>query len=549
MSTHPTATLTVAQLKDSGQDFEWYPTTREIISRLYQELTLLQDRSVSVLDCGAGNGKVFYELEQCRLTALQSPDRATKNLADNLSITKYAIEKARPLLDSLPPDVFVVGTDFHEQSLIDKTVDVIFCNPPYSEYIAWTEKILREGAARVAYLVIPGRWQLEPRLADLIERRNLTASVVDSYDFLHSEDRVSRARVQLVRIAFSRHSDDAFTFWFNEHFPISVSPSSTQSYFSDQVKRVENNLVQTADLIPGLVASYNHDLEHLLSNYSSLNHLDPELLGELDVSLSGLKKALQLKITGLKNVYWHILFDRLAAITDRLTKESRDRLLSTLTRHTHVDFTRDNILSIVVWAVKNANQYFSDQLLSVYMRLSDQNNIRLYRSNTRVIQDDWRYLKSDMSHYALDYRIIITSFSTFSCWDHEKHNGMNKATVDIIADLFVVARNLGFDVHPSDLRKAFWYPGEREAFFDSHGSLFVDVRVFKNGNIHLRFAPQFMQRLNVEAARLHGWIKSPQDAVAEFDIPFADACAAFGSNLSLDTTVAPALLTDTRVAS
>jgi type I restriction-modification system DNA methylase subunit len=141
------------RVKATGQDFEWYPTTREILRHLYddtKELSIQRSRrGLSLLDCGAGDGKVFrvleelFEEEKARVT-----DESDRRRLENwpFDIKKYAIEKSRPLIESLPSDVFIVGTEFHDQSLIDKKVDIVFSNPPYSEYVEWTDKILRETA-------------------------------------------------------------------------------------------------------------------------------------------------------------------------------------------------------------------------------------------------------------------------------------------------------------------------------------------------------------------------------------------------------------------
>jgi len=79
----------------------------------------------SVLDIGAGNGKVLEAIQtRCEFTGL------------------YAIEKSMVLCQQLDPKVFIVGTDFLEQSLVAKQVDVTFCNPPYSAFVEWSKKII-----------------------------------------------------------------------------------------------------------------------------------------------------------------------------------------------------------------------------------------------------------------------------------------------------------------------------------------------------------------------------------------------------------------------
>ena len=59
----------VSVLKDAAQDFEFYPTTQEIIDRLVADLAYLREEKFtqyasveSVLDIGAGSGKLLCAL-------------------------------------------------------------------------------------------------------------------------------------------------------------------------------------------------------------------------------------------------------------------------------------------------------------------------------------------------------------------------------------------------------------------------------------------------------------------------------------------------------
>jgi tRNA1(Val) A37 N6-methylase TrmN6 len=76
------------------------------------------------MDIGAGDGRVLKAIQAKLETRLRT-------------IKCYAIEKAITHLNNMPKDITVVGTDFEQQTLVDKAVDIIFCNPPYSEFEQW----------------------------------------------------------------------------------------------------------------------------------------------------------------------------------------------------------------------------------------------------------------------------------------------------------------------------------------------------------------------------------------------------------------------------
>jgi hypothetical protein len=62
--------------------------------------------------------------------------------------------------------------------------------------------------------------------------------------------------------------------------------------------------------------------------------------------------------------------------------------------------------------------------------------------------------------------------------------------------------------------------GQKEEFtyrdpIKGESKLLMEVRAFKNGNLHIKFSPDFMLALNVEMGRLKGWIHSAAQAAEE----------------------------------
>lgn len=547
-------------VKQAGEDFEWYPTTRAMLEVVAADIKDEfeahyhdDSRTFSILDIGAGNGSALKII--CELT---------KNTGQ-----KYAIEKSKTLIDSLPEDVFIVGTDFNQQTLIDKKVDVVFCNPPYSDYEAWMRKVVSEANGRLIYLVVPQRWKENGYVMDMINRRcdlqepdddgdddddpawrirmryesrrsRGACKVLESMSFEDSEFRRARAQVDIIKIKFKdkgyHNSDldvDPFDLWFETTFSINADKRS--DYERDlgngkTAKESLHDLVMGRNVIECLEELYQADLAKLFDTYKAMEKIGANLLKELGVNLDQVKEGLKSKISGLKNLYWAELFGNLDTITNRLTSKSRKSLLDKLTAHTSIDFTADNAYAVVVWAIKNANHYFDEQLREVYMSLANQENIRNYKSNKRVITDDWRYAREEQTHYTLDYRLVLNRWHCFGGYEYDHPNGLAREVHDNLNDLCTIAKNLGFNVTSNSLNMT-WTPGGRNEFFLADGRLFMDVRAFKKGTIHVRCDQAFMRRLNVEAARLNGWVKSPAEAREETGID--DAAELYGTNFKL----------------
>jgi hypothetical protein len=538
---------------EESEDFEFYPTTNEIIGRLVRQLRGAGDnygefrpKFNSLLDIGAGHGKVLTALkEQAGISEL------------------YAIEKSLTLCAALPPDIFIVGTDFAEQSLLSKAVDVVFCNPPYSQFEQWAEKIIRQSASRMVYLVLPARWQNSRHIADALAFRCTTATSLGDFDFEDAEDRTARAKVQLLEINleaehegryYQRDADDAFERFFKEQFADLISRFDEPKADDDapKPKAAFSALVVGPNYPAAMVEIYQRELAHVEKNYALVAQLDIALLKEFAISPPSIMKALKERLSGLRSLYWHELFSHLGSITDKLCSQSRKTMLETLQKHLQVDFTLENILAVVVWACKNANRYIDSQLLDVYEAMVEKCNVILYKSNQRTWRDDqWRYNAKDSpnTHFALDFRIVAHRLGglrndSYSSWN----NGLSETSCDFLRDLQTIARNLGFECDTTDRRlldgRKDWTSGEKQEFHftrDGRRQLLFDVRAFLNGNIHLRLHKRFILALNVEHGRLRGWLRTKSEAVAE--LQDAQAAAYFNYNLQLPISDPALMLT------
>jgi hypothetical protein len=179
-----------------------------------------------MMDIGAGNGKVFKVFSDISSKIEDESKRVTIDKA-------YAIEKSMTPINAMDENVFIVGTDFWHQTLIDKKVDVIYSNPPYSEYSLWVEKIIKEANSEYVYLLIPDRWKNEPKITHAAQMREAKIEVIGEFSFLDAEDRKARANVHLVKInlkaqagRYSRHTGlkvEPFELWFKEMYAFDES--------------------------------------------------------------------------------------------------------------------------------------------------------------------------------------------------------------------------------------------------------------------------------------------------------------------------------------
>ena len=542
----------ITTIKENNEDFEFYPTTQEIVNalkthlRIYLESQIYERRKIhKLLDIGCGNGAFFQKF--CT--------------DDFENVQKFGIEKSNILAEQLE-DVVLLGSDFNEQTLIDKQVDMIFCNPPYSEYENWTEKIIMQGNSRIIALVIPVRWRNNERLQEALQKRKYQAEIIGTYDFENAE-RKARATVDLIFISPNKvefqgrkHEEktvDPFDLWFDETFKIKAEKEEQYSYsYKNHVEeKLKNELVVNGDTAEMLVQFYNRDMEQLYTNYRKLEELDEELLRELKVDVPKLKISLRERLQGLKHIYWNKLFEKYDKVTSRLTSTGRNKVINRLNDNTAIDFTLNNIFQLTLWIIRHSNTLFEEQITEYFYSLCNPDTIQMYKSNKRWSEDDWRYIKETFddskhfyrdekekrmkkaTHFQLDYRIIVKGWSNFDTYIRTR---LTDNCYDFISDTIIIGKNLGFDIAfemPEKWKDVLYSDWSNFDIKTTDGKVFANVKLYKNGNKHIKFCKEFMQKLNVEMARINNWVQDKTEAMAEMDIPVDVINSVWKSNLQI----------------
>lgn len=524
LAERPSTTRTLFELQQASEDFEWYPTTDEILCVVARDIRTLRDNRYgrsndSILDIGAGNGQALERLKEL----CHSDERYESVYLDDM----FAIEKSMIHLKSMPKHIVVIGTEFREQTLVDKEVDIVFCNPPYSEYEDWAYRILRECAARTVYLVIPRRWRECQRLSQVVDDLGLKVKSLGEFDFENAERR-ARARVEIIRCDMGERSEHAaFDAAIEEMLPELDQFENELDSDSPEGPKWDNQIAEGGCLVDSLVAAYDADLAELYETYRAVVKINPRILKELGVTKKAILEGLRSKIKGLKNKYWEVLFEHLSDVTKRFATKQRKAFLESLRNKTVIDFTHGNVRSMLIWIAKWSRDYFDEQLIELFQTLAKKCNVRQYKSNHKVWVDDrWRYNgdKDPNSHYKVDYRLVVYMFNAINtseyAWD--ARNGLTSSCHDFLSDFVTIANNLGFHcIARSDRYQ--WSSGKKNELYLDDGDILMDVKAFKNGNLHIRVSKRVMLAINVQAGKLLGWIHSAEEAVSELEPDAEDA--------------------------
>ena len=530
---------TIQILKENEQDFEWYPTTKEMIDVVKD---LLPTDADSIMDIGAGDGRVLLEFsKKCEHTKL------------------YSIEKSLLLVQMQDAKIIPVGTDFYEQNLAALPAEYIFCNPPYSQYEEWASWIISEGYAKEAFLVIPQRWKNSNLISEALMKREATAQGIWFGNFL-SADRASRASIEIVRVKYKHYGlgyrrnwkdnvADPFDQWFEQNIDMFDKAKVERDPDEPANEQDRRKLKLRNSDVEEMVESYLVDYNKLETNYRMIFELDADILRELGIDKSAVRDGLKKKMSGLKINYWSILFDRLNAITSRLSTKSRRLLLDRLTANNTIDFTSHNIRAIALWAINNVNNYLDDQLVDLFKELATFEGMNAYKSNQATwIKNKWRYQVDEFSEFALDYRIVKSVWRAMHDGGYDKYDypgGLHNKCHDLIADMIAVFSNLGFKVSDIHTKSREWERGQWQDFMGISGKTIFQVKGYLNGNVHIRVYPKAMQALNIKAAQLLKWVGSIDDVVEEMGYDKSTAEKYFNLNQYITINNLPMLASST----
>ena len=507
----------VETLKQENMDFEFYPTTDEIINVIKASMP----NYGSILDIGAGNGAT--------LRKLTSGDNSHR-------WTRYAIEKNPMLKALIGTDTLVIGDDFLENTLFDKKLDVIFCNPPYSNYVEWCYKIIAEANADHIFMVIPDRWEDVEKLQAIIKSRGYLASSLGGFDFLNAE-RAARCKVAVVHLKENRNSRmrDFFDVELEKYFKFNESKKEDCFSFIDKKEAREreftesiNNrkLVCGGDYVQAITSLYHEEEQRIYSTMKGLAAIDVSLLEELKIEFGKIKSLIRDKLSNLSSKYWREVITKLQPIAKRLTESNQKALFNAVTE-ANMSFNAANIYNVIEWAIKTASQAIEEQVLEVYNGLISDANCTKYKSNKTIFVGNNFETKTPSK---LNLRLVVEykggiNDSNWKQYDYP--NKLNKRAHNFLADLFVIANNLGFEIDSAaSYQVGDWESGETKEFCAVRNGEYVQlmtVRAFYNGNLHIKLNKEFNHKLNVIKGKYEGWIHSVDEVVNEFDVSEKEA--------------------------
>lgn len=566
----------IQTLKDNNQDFEFYPTTNEILVKIANTLkdslskdhNYRQTNDFTILDVCAGNGNA--------LSALKQHLEEEKEIG---FINLQGIEKSPILYGTWDESIKLVGTDFFQENLYNKTADILFCNPPFSQTETWFKRLLDNCSSRIKHIffVCPSKQGLSDKYRDMFDdfrfnkdkhnKHGIQMTVLqnehsESFSF-KTADRSARVETVVLHIDLSKYAhlryvertdEDAL---FKQYFPeLQNKLEHTEDYSYRQQEREDRDaainalmLEQTGeqDLVRILVDAFNKERNEFLDAYNKLNDVPILLLNKLNIDLSKAKKLLFKTLKELDSTYWGKLLQLYEPLKQKLTSQSINLLMNYVSER-NISFTYDNCLAVTLLAIQKTNDMIVGQLLDKYKHWAEVGNYKSYKSNQRLFNEGYfkdcvepEDLNVQGVHSAgpkwgntplekimpfgigerkkLEYRIVDCHLSFKNgCYSWNNFD-INSSGMRAVNDIIVIARNLGYAV--TNFEQVCDY-GDRISVFatDRNGKEIVlfDFKVFKNGNAHFFLNKGLMIDIMLVVGKHLGWIHNKEQAVDDLGI-------------------------------
>lgn len=563
---------TIDDLKSSGTDFEWYPTTDKMIDAVVADArsAYRHGHARSVIDIGAGDGRVLA---------------AFKGSADFDLTDYFGIEKSPNHVSRWPSEYTFLGGDFYESDVSANKVDITFSNPPYSDYERWTDQLIRRSYSTVIYLVLPSRWKNSKRITRALEHRDLVAEVILSDDF-STADRKARATVDVVRIVSKGNAENEFRnsltddgeigkgtspysfrcerggdpmdIWFDEMFPNIAGMKEPEKTSCEAQEHKAYGLFKKTNTIDDLLMLYQIETDKVLKNYKAFDGMDMDFFSELNIDLGTIKKILKTRMNSLQNEFWNAFIHNYEPITSRLTKKYQTKIYENLiSKSKNISFNATNALIVTQMVINMGNEYADDQVTDFFYALSNPKYVTLYKSNQKVFQrGDWRFNKDPndrANRYTLDYRIIQPCLFGLRLNIVDRFEGyeVNK----VVNDICVVARLIGMKLSPEcdgrDFVSKDICAGERlvvnySEFGSGEETELFAIKFFANQNQHIYLSKEFAMRLNIYVGRLLGWVTSADEAFEEMKMK--NVSKEFFGDVFNDTKPKPIEFSDCKIS-
>ncbi len=351
--------------------------------------------------------------------------------------------------------------------------------------------------------------------------------ILGSFDFLGGE-RSARVNVDVIKIKLKESKSPIYES-ISELFKDSNLPKAEKRTIHNIERDFENKLVNLngKDYATYLYDEYCKERESLSSSLVEISKVSLESLKNIfKLSLEDIISNFEQTNKEVIRKYWQLILNKVCTVQKRLTSKNKNTMLEQVI-DTNLDFNLSNIYYIIEQVIKVANDKINEQTLELYNEFLKDSPTEKYKSNQRVFVEE-KELKDEK--IKLTPRIIFVlghwhePFETNYSREKVIMQNLSRRTSEKISDLLIVINNLGYE-NNFDINQG-WERGKSKLILGKFNGVdiqIMEIKIFLNGNIHIKLNKDILTKFNIIKGILEGWVKNTSEIVEEFDVTEEEA--------------------------
>lgn len=541
-------------LKANGQDYEFYPTPKSLAPLIAGEIESANPwldnvnysdiPRTTVLDVCAGDGSFILALHD----ELMNTKRARQ-------VTLQGIELSPILRDKWQGKIVPVGSNFYGIKV--PTAPVVFCNPPFSKYVGFTKKVLKDSTFNIAIFILPRGWRSNQELQSFLRSNDHRHTVIKTFDFKeHCERAIRSQTICDVLVFHGKYSGD-----FERTRKEALKKQVAEIFDAEAEKGVMQTDLPTNFSLPDISKMYEKEKEsrfELFKMLSSNNYAYTKSITGVDdkYARENLLDMFSDAYVALQRKYWGMVIKKLSVMGGLLTYENEQSLITDFAKS--IDFNIETISLFLEWLTSNFQTVMDDQFIMGYKSLMNPANSVRYKNNQSLFKDgNWTtnekgkyksFLKKKVileisNHYdafgftLISYEakqqltsLLINLSAVFGYWiaptlydspnfkcnicDLKQHIKPSETSpLNDDAKLKIAKALQDFEDEPRPYGKSIPIYGITK---EGNADLLMYLIIYKKGTLHVKLSKDFALKLNVKYGTINGWITNPDDAKSEF---------------------------------
>jgi hypothetical protein len=481
-------------------DHQFYPTPRELATKLFSMLTKSRNQYSYILEPSAGKGdliKCFYD--DARSWGRGCLHFSCCEIDNNLCSILCDIKKLNR--DYINLNLEIVGSDFLEFNSIE-TYDLIIMNPPFKNgdkhllhalnYVVDGEILCILNAETIKNPCTNNRILLNQKLKEL----NATIEYVESAFATSESERKTNVEVALIHIKKEQDIEKIFSDEYDKmNYDIDMKDGSEVKNINKS-QSIDDMLLEYQDYQKRIVRTCETMFK---ASYGCRDLIHVSIGERLDSACSypilAIQSALRHANNIIKDRYWKKLLDR-KEFKDKLTSKEINTFNNIINRFCDMEFSHNNINTLYEYILANGNNLFKNAIFALFDEITREHSWYPEKSKNIYLFNGWK----SNNGYKINSRFILI------IQGYASYNRDVIEELDDIEKIFVYFNNGIYpEVRLSDAYYS-WYRNNRSDSNYFENSL-IKVRIYKKGTMHFYVKDEaLLRRINVYVGRERTWL-------------------------------------------